>query len=237
MSSLFSCKLAHGETVLGAGVNDREIELLIVRFQLDEKIEDQIEHLVRPRVFAVDLVDDDDRLGLVLERFAQNETRLRLRAIVRVDDQQHAVDHLHDALDFAAEIGVAGRVDDVDAITVPLERGVLGADGDALFALEIHRVHHALLDFLVGAKRAGLPQQLIDQRGLAVVDVRDDGDVTDLIHERESYPALVGAEEGAAISCVIASGQLGPSSDVRRRAANNRPAPTRARASVDGSGT
>jgi hypothetical protein len=41
-----------------------------------------------------------------------------------------------------------------------------------------------------------------------VIDVRNDGDVADSIHERESGPALVGAEEGAAISCVIASGQL-----------------------------
>ena len=118
----------------------------------------------------------------VFERLAQNKTRLRLRAVVRVDHQQDAVDHFHDALDFAAEIGVAGRVDDVDAVTVPFERGVLGADGDAFFALEIHRVHHALLDLLVGAKGAGLPQQLIDQRRLAVIDVRDNGDVTNLIH-------------------------------------------------------
>ena len=42
------------------------------------------------------------------------------------------------------------------------------------------RVHHALGDLLVLAEGAGLAQQLVDQRGLAVVDVGDDGDVADL---------------------------------------------------------
>jgi len=57
---------------------------------------------------------------------------LRLRAVVRIDDEQHAVDHFHDALDLAAKIGVAGGVDDIDVVVLPLEGGVLGADGDAL---------------------------------------------------------------------------------------------------------
>ena len=174
--------LAHREAVLRARVNDRKIELLVGRFQLNEEIEDHVEHLVRARVLAVDLVDDDDRFDLVLERFAQNETRLRLRSIVRIDDEQDAIDHLHDALDLAAEIRVTGRIDDVDAVAVPLERGILRADRDPLLALEIHRVHHPLLDLLIGTEGAGLPQQLIDERGLAVIDVRNDGDVTNLIH-------------------------------------------------------
>ena len=177
--------LAHREAVLGAGVNDREIELLVVRFQFHEKIENHVEHLVRAGVFAVDLVDDDDRLDLVLERFLKHETGLRLRAVVRIDDEQDAIDHLHDALDFAAEVGVARGVDDVDAIAVPMKGGVLGANGDALFALEIHRIHHALLDLLVGAEGAGLPEQLIDERGLAVIDVGNDGDVANFVHGRD----------------------------------------------------
>ena len=32
-----------------------------------------------------------------------------------IDQQHHAVDHGEDALHLAAEIGVAGRIDDVDA--------------------------------------------------------------------------------------------------------------------------
>ena len=59
--------------------------------------------------------------------------------------------------------------------------GVLGEDRDALLALEVHRVHHALGDVLVGAERAGLPQHRVDERRLAVVDVGDDGDVSDVV--------------------------------------------------------
>ena len=120
--------------------------------------------------------------SFVLQRLAQNKTRLRLRPIVRIDHEQHAVDHFHDPLDFAAEIGVTRSIDDVDPITVPLKSGVLGANGDSFFALQIHRIHHAFFNLLIGAKRARLPQQLIDQRRLAVIDVRNDGDITDLIH-------------------------------------------------------
>ncbi len=54
---------------------------------------------------------------------------------------------------------------------------VLGQDRDALLALEIHRVQHTLGDVLVLAKRPRLPEHRVHERRLAVVDVRDDGDV------------------------------------------------------------
>jgi hypothetical protein len=142
-----------GEAELGRGVDDGEIELLVGGVKFEEKLEDHVEHLVRAGVFAVDLVDDDDGLGADFERLAQHELGLGLRAVEGVDDEQHAVDHLQDALHFAAEIGVAGGVDDVDVVILVLERGVLGLDRDALFALEVHRVHDALDDGLVGAER------------------------------------------------------------------------------------
>ncbi|MNC87941.1 hypothetical protein D3C83_37180 [compost metagenome] len=54
---------------------------------------------------------------------------------------------------------------------------ILGEDGDAALAFEVVRVHHALDQVLVRGEGAGLAQQLVDQRGLAVVDVGDDRDV------------------------------------------------------------
>ena len=50
-----------------------------------------------------------------LQRLAEHELGLRHGAFGGVDQQHHAVDHRQDALDLAAEVGVAGRVDDVDA--------------------------------------------------------------------------------------------------------------------------
>ena len=161
------------------GVNNREIHLLFGCAELVEEIEGVIHNPVRACARAIDFVDDDDRLQPLRQRLARDEARLRHRAIDRIDEQQHAVHHRQHALDFAAEIGVAGGVDDVDVRAFVRDRAVLGEDGDAALALEVVRVHHALDQVLVRGERAGLAQQLVDQRGLAVVDVGDDGDVAD----------------------------------------------------------
>src|SRR6266550_8844169 len=89
-------QLAHGKTVLRAGVNDWEIELLVGCLEFDEEIENLVQDFVRARVFSVDLVDDNNRLQFVLQRLAQHKTRLRLWPIVRIDDKQHAIHHFHD---------------------------------------------------------------------------------------------------------------------------------------------
>jgi hypothetical protein len=51
-------------------------------------------------------------------------------------------------------------------------------NGDTALALQVVGIHRALDDALVVPVGAGLLQQAIDQRSLAVVDVGDDGDVT-----------------------------------------------------------
>ena len=109
---------------------------------------------MRSCVFSVDLINDNDRLEFVLQRLAQNKARLRLRPIVRIDNKQHAVNHFHDPLDFAAEIGVTGRIDDVNSVAVPLKGRVLRANRNSFLTLEIHRIHYAFLDLLIGAECA-----------------------------------------------------------------------------------
>ena len=66
------------------------------------------------RVGAIDFVEHDDRRKLRGERLLQDVARLRQRAFAGVDEQHDAIDHAQGALDFAAEIAVAGRVHDVD---------------------------------------------------------------------------------------------------------------------------
>ena len=113
-----------------------------------------------------------------LQGLAQHVARLRQRPLRGVHEQQRAVDHLERALDLAAEVGVAGRVDDVDLDVAVVHGGVLGQDRDAALALEVVGVEDPLTHLLVRAEDAALPQQGIDQGGLAVVDVGDDGDVS-----------------------------------------------------------
>src|SRR2546423_321999 len=115
------------------------------------------------------------------ERLSQNEPRLRHRAIESIHDEAYAIDHAKNALHFPAEVGVAGSVDDVDLRSLPANGGVLGQNGDTALALEWIGIHHALHDDLVLAERAGLPEHLVHESRLAVIDVRDDRDVSEFL--------------------------------------------------------
>ena len=163
------------------GVDDRELDLRLVGVEVEEELVDLVHDRLGARVGPVDLVHDEHDRKARLERLAQDEPRLRQRALGGVDQEEDAVDHRQAALDLAAEVGVAGRVDDVHLRLADLDGRVLGEDRDALLALEVHRVEHALGDVLVVAERAGLPEQRVDERRLAVVDVRDDGDVPKIV--------------------------------------------------------
>ncbi len=55
--------------VLGDGVENGKIQLRFFRVEIDEEVVDFVQHFLRARVGPVDLVDDDDRLQLGLERF------------------------------------------------------------------------------------------------------------------------------------------------------------------------
>ena len=162
-------------------VEHREVELLVVGAELDEEVEGLVERAGGVGVGPVGLVDDDDRSQPEAERPHEHVARLRHGALVGVDQQQHRVDHAEHALDLAAEIGVARRVDDVDEVVLPLHRAVLGADRDAALALEVVAVHHALVDVRALAEHVGGAEDAVDQGRLAVIDVGDDGEVADLV--------------------------------------------------------
>ena len=166
--------------LLGRAVKDRKVELLVGGVERGEEVEHLVDDLARPRVGLVDLVDADDRLEADLQRLADHEFGLRHRPLGGVDQHDRAVDHRQDALDLAAEIGVARRVDDIDPHIPPHDRGRLGENGDAALALEVAGIHDPLGDPLVLAERARLLEQPVDERRLAVVDVGDDGDVAKL---------------------------------------------------------
>ena len=171
----------HGPALLAGGVEVREVELVVVRAHGGEQVEGVVQHAVRVGVRPVDLVQHHDGMQADLQRLAEHELGLRHNAFLGVDQQHTTIDHAQDTLDLTAEVGVAGGVDDVDAglarLAVPEHRGALGQDGDAALALLIVGVHGAFGVRLIGAERTRLGEQLIDQGGLAVVDVGDDGDV------------------------------------------------------------
>ncbi len=159
---------------------------MLIGVQVQEQLLDLVHDLGDPRVGAIDLVDDQDHRQASLERLAQHEARLRQRSFARVDQQQDAIDHREGAFDLTPEVGMAGRIDDVDLDVAVLHGRVLGQDRDALLALQIHGVHHPLRDVLVLSERARLPQHGVHQGGLTVVDVSHDGHVPDVVAGRHA---------------------------------------------------
>jgi hypothetical protein len=108
----------------------------------------------------------------------KHEACLGQRTFGGVDEQQNAVDHFKHALDFAAEIGVAGGVDNVYFYAFIVYRSVLGKNGDASLTLDGAGIHDALACRLVFTVNAALLEHLVDEGRLAVVDVGNDGYVS-----------------------------------------------------------
>ncbi len=127
----------------------------------------------------VDLVKDDDGLEAEADGLVEDETGLRHGPFGGVDEQEDAVGHVEDALDLAAEVGVSGGVDDVDLDVVVADRDVLGEDGDAALALDGVGVENAVLRGGFALRHAKLAEDGVYEGGLAMVDMRDDGDVSD----------------------------------------------------------
>jgi hypothetical protein len=162
------------------GVDHREVELFLAGPQCAEEIESVVDSGVGIATGAIDLVDHQDGSQPESQRLARDEAGLRHGAIEGVHQQQNRIDHLEHALHFAAEVGVAGRIHDVDARALPGDSGEFRQDGDAALALQVVGVHGAVGDDLTRPEAARLTQKTIDQRGLAVVNVGDDCNVADV---------------------------------------------------------
>ena len=169
---------------LGVGVDDRELDLVGVRAEIHEQLVDVVEDLGRAGIAAVDLVDRDDDRQVAGHRLLEHVAGLGQRPLGRVDEQEDRVDHQQRALHLAAEVGVAGRVDDVEPDPGVVDGRLLGQDRDALLALEVARIHDPVDHRLVRAEGAGLAEHRVHERGLAVVDVGHDGDVAEVGADR-----------------------------------------------------
>src|ERR1700690_375847 len=173
-----------GNTKLRVGVNHRKIELVFRRVEVDEQIVDFVENGGSTSVGPVNFIQDHDRRQLRGQRLLQDVTGLRQWTFTRVHQHEHPIDHAQSAFDFPAKITVTRSVDDVDLSAVVFDLGVLRENGDAAFALKVVRVHDALDQFLVGTERATLAKHGIDQSRLAVIDVRNNGYISNRLRHR-----------------------------------------------------
>ena len=106
---------------------------------------------------------------------------MRKWAFAGVDKKQHGINHRKTTFDLATKVGVTGGVDDVDLGALVDNRGVLGEDRDALFTFQVHRVHDSVVYVLVFSKKSGLPQHGVNEGGLTVVNVGNNGHVSNVI--------------------------------------------------------
>ena len=93
-----SVKLHLGQSLTADGIDGRKIYLRIVRAELDEELEDLVMGAHRIGGGLVYLVDDDDRFQPEFERFLEDETGLRHRTFLGIDDQKDCVDGTEHAL-------------------------------------------------------------------------------------------------------------------------------------------
>ena len=107
---------------------------------------------------------------------------LRFDALRSVDDEQSAFAGREGAGNFIGEIDVAGRVDQIQPVSVAVfgvvvQANAFGLDGDAAFAFEVHGIENLRVHFAL-REAAGHFDQTIGKSGFAVIDVRDDAEIS-----------------------------------------------------------
>ena len=104
-------------------------------------------------------------------------------ALLGVNDQQTAVGEVQCALDLARKVSVSRCVDDVYAVVSVLDSRNFGRNSNAPLALLITTIHDEFLAHLglVVPKCVGLLQQAIHERRFAMVNMRNNGDVSNFV--------------------------------------------------------
>src|SRR5581483_5010538 len=157
----------------------------------------------------IDLVDDRNNFETIVDGEIGVGKGLGFDALRGVDDEERAFAGSKGAGNFIRKIHVAGGVDKVELVhfaVLGLVRHAhgMGLDGDAAFALQVHGVKDLGLHLARG-KGSGKFEQPVGQGGLAVVDMRDDGEITDVrgVHgvTLDSSRVVVGACSVGLKSC------------------------------------
>ena len=76
---------------------------------------------------------------------------------------------------------MARGVADVNLDALVVDSGNLCEDRNSAFSLQIVGVHNAIGEFFVGAENAALTEHGVHQRGLSMVYVRNNSDVSNLV--------------------------------------------------------
>ena len=145
------------------------------------------DHEIVPVINKIDLpAAEPEKVRAEIEEVigldASNAVLASAKTGIGIDDEQGALAGGEAAAHLIGEVDMAGRVHQVQLIAVPGEAHRLRLDGDPAFALDVHVVEHLLVAaHLAVGHAAGRLDQPVGERRLAVVDVRDDAEVTDAV--------------------------------------------------------
>ena len=158
------------------GVFDRRF----IRFQIDQQIQNLIDHFFTPGVRPVHLVDHDQNLQLQFQRLLQHKAGLRHGSFKAVHQQQHAVHHLQHPFDLSAEICMPGGIDNVNFGFSVMHGSIFTQNGDAPLPFQVVGIHHAVHHLLVFSVYAALFQHLINQGRLAMIHMCNDCNIPNI---------------------------------------------------------
>lgn len=137
-------------------------------------------HLVRAAIGLVHLINDHDGFQPQLQCLLQNKPCLRHRPFKSIYQQQDTIGHFQYPLHLSTEIRVTRSIYYVDLMLLILHRGILAEDGNASLPFQIVVIHDQFPCILILPEHLGGMQDLIHQSGLTMVNVSDDGDVSDI---------------------------------------------------------
>ncbi len=158
-----------------------------VRIQTQLRV-DLLDDPLDVRRGKIDLVDDRDDRQIVLHGEVEVGERLGLDALGGVDQQQHPFAGGQRPRHLVGEIDMARRVDQVQGIAPAVLRAVgkrddLALDRDPPLPLDIHVVEDLVLEIAV-VHDAGVLDQPVGKRRLPVVDMGDNAEIPDMIHNQ-----------------------------------------------------
>jgi hypothetical protein len=151
-----------------------------------DHILDLLDRLFRVGRRQVDLVQHGNHVHALLDRGVTVGHGLRFDTLRGIHHQQRTLARGERAGHFVGKIDVPRRIDQVEMVDLAVPRAVpqrrgLSLDRDAALALKVHGIEH-LLGHLAVRQAAATLDEPVGQGRLAVVDMRDDREIADVLH-------------------------------------------------------
>ena len=123
-----------------------------------------------------------------LQCLLEDKAGLGHGSLCRIHQQQHAVHHLQNSLHFTGKVSVSWRVHDIDFVALIVHGGVLGENRDAALPLQVAGIHDPIHHRLIFPIDTALLEHLVNQGRLAMVNVGDDRDISNVFLRHKIGP-------------------------------------------------